>query len=251
MAKRARRAKSKKRGAAPVRRKASPKAAAPKKGGAGKRPSARGEQRKARPGSSLARTIVRKDKAIDELAGKVRRGPVHLGGTRRLTPTHAGFKALRGVVRAVRSVQAKKPKAYSFKLSVRYRGPDGRFKKLEPIEGSFPLPAAVRRRRKKGESEAAAFQRLTESRIKGAVFRSIERAEGVATYSPAVERALASGDRDRITRAMRSFKKRRGVSFKVDVERQVTGATSAKAKKATRARKTVRARTGQRRRRKR
>ena len=106
---------------------------------------------------------------------------------------------------------------------MRYRGPDGRFKSLEPIAGSFPLAKAVRRRRKKGESEAHAFERITEQKIRAAVFRSINEAEGVQRYTPAVERALASGDAKKIGRAMKAFRERRSASFKITVERHVTG----------------------------
>jgi len=207
----------------------------------------------------FAKQMQTRDRAIDELRGKVKPGAVKLATTRQLTPTKRGFRALRDTIKTVRAAQTRGkagPKAFTFKLRVRYRGPDGRFKKLEPLEGSFPLPRSIRSRRKKGESEAAAFTRLTETRIKAAVFRGIDRAEGVAQYPKSVERALASGDRERITRAMQAFKKRRGVSFKVSVERQVTrGTNAAPAKKKRAAKKSttkaVSRRTGQRGRRKR
>lgn len=176
------------------------------------------------PARSVAREIKRRDQAVDDLGARVKRGPVKLASTRRLTPSRAGFRAMGRVIDAVHDVTKKHPKAVTFKLSVRYRGADGRFKKAEAIEGSFPLPRAIRSRRKKGESERKAFERITEQRIKSAVFRTIDRTEGVVGYTPAVRRALASGDRDRITRAMRAFRARRGVSFKLDVERQVTRA---------------------------
>lgn len=216
---------------------------------------------KRRPKKSVtpfAKQMQTRDRAIDELRGKVKPGAVKLATTRQLTPTKRGFRALRETIKTVRAAQTRGkagPKAFTFKLRVRYRGPDGRFKKLEPLEGSFPLPRSIRSRKKKGESEAAAFTRLTETRIKAAVFRGIDRAEGVAQYPKSVERALASGDRDRITRAMQAFKKRRGVSFKVSVERQVTrGANAAPAKKRAAKKGTTKAvsrRAGQRGRRKR
>lgn len=198
--------------------------AAPKATRRGKRAS-RTATRKPRPAPKAAREVLARDRAVDELGKRVRPGKVRLGGTRRLTPTKAGFRALKrellGVQRSVTKKGAK-AKAYAFQLSIRYRGPDGRFKKLERIEGTFPLKKSVRARRRKGESEAQAFERITEDRIKGAVFRAIDRNEGVAAYPDFVKRALASGNRERITKAMRSFKKRRGVTFKVDIERHVT-----------------------------
>lgn len=202
---------------------------------AGKVSSSRGVRRKAlKPARSrtvtkkapkIARDIVARDAAVDDLAKRVRPGKVSLGRTRKLTPTKAGFRALRRELAGARKVVTKrgaKPKAYTFQLSIRYRGPDGRFKKLDRVEGVFPLKRSLTARKKRGESVEAAFERVTEQRIKAAVFRAIDRAEGVAQYPEHVRRALASGDRERITRAMRAFKKRRGVSFQVEIERHVT-----------------------------
>jgi hypothetical protein len=224
-----------------------------KRGGGGgvKKPRIRTGTRKA----TTSKTILERDRAIDRLGRAVRPGKVKLGSTRNLTPTKAGFRALKREVSQVRRAIARKgakPKAYSFQLSIKYRGADGRFKKLDKIEGTFPLGRAVRVRKKKGESDAKAFERITDARIKAAVFRAVDKAEGVAVYTPAVERALASGDRERITRAMRAFKKRRGVSFKVTVERHVTTGEAGRAKKrATKKTKgkaqTVRGRARQRR----
>ena len=208
--------------AKPKRSRATAAKATPKR--AGTRSGAKSLRSQSR--SRVARTIAQRDDALDELETKVRPGKVKLGSTRRLTPTKAGFRALKKELASVaRAVSRKKrsPRAYTFQLSIRYRGADGRFKKLDNIDGSFPLKASInKRRRKKGESIEQAFERVSENKIKAAVFRAIDRAEGVATYTPTVERALASGDRERIGRAMRAFKKRRGVTFKVTVDRHVT-----------------------------
>jgi hypothetical protein len=182
-------------------------------------------RKRAAPVSRSARELARRDAAVEELGPRVKPGKVKLGGTRRLTPTKAGFRALRREVKSVRQAitrKGAKPRAYGFQLSIRYRGADGRFKKLEKVEGTFPLKRSLSKRKKKGESDARVFERVTEDRIKAAVFRAIDRAEGIQGYTPAVLRALASGNRERITRAMQAFKKRRGVTFKVDIERHVT-----------------------------
>lgn len=199
----------------------------PAKSGSGKRSPGRPSRpaKRTAPVSKASRTMRARDEAVEQLGRKVRPGKVKLGSTRQLTPTKAGFRALKREIESVQRTitrRGAKPRAYSFQLSIRYRGADGRFKKLERVEGVFPLKRSLSKRKKKGESAARAFERITETRIKAAVFRAIDRAEGIVGYTPAVERALASGDRDRITRAMRAFKKRRGVTFKVDVERHVT-----------------------------
>lgn len=186
------------------------------------------------PGRRGGSRVSEVEGALKVLAGRVKPGPVSVGRTRRkVTPTKAGFRALDRLVTDVfRSHKVRqRPAAFTATLKIRLRGPDGKFVALPPmIDIGLPLPAQVEASRKKGESAAHAFKRLSEDTLRRAVFRQADLMFGdykETRDGKTWERATAAGDWKKARRALARIKKRRDLSFGVEFTRHVTGADDA------------------------
>jgi len=171
------------------------------------------------------------ERALATLRGKVKPGPIRVGQTRRITPTKAGFRALDRMVSEVTRAQRvrKRAAAFTVNLKIRLRGPDGRYVSLPPLEGiGLPLSAEVAARRRKGESDAAAFKRLSEETLRRAVFRQADIMFGDYRQTRAGrtwESARLAGDWKKARRALKRIKAQRDLTFQVELVRQVTAET--------------------------
>jgi len=172
-------------------------------------------------GKSLSAT-VRAVRAAEKVLGAENvKKKIRVGKTRQLTPTRQGFRALDGVLKEVQRGRRKKEReAFTFRLSLRYRGPDGRFRKRDiATEAGFPRLKDVRRRRRKGESEAAAFRRIAELEIKKAIFRAVDNQKDVRGNSDQLRSRMKGASVQTARRAMRKFKEARGLTFSVEINR--------------------------------
>jgi hypothetical protein len=195
-----------------------------------------------------ARSLGRRARTLEDAVRTVGRENVRgkritVGTTRRLTPTHKGFRALDQVLTEIQRAHGTEQTAlYSFDLNLRYRDARGKFAKPPTFENVvIPRLADVRRLRRKGETMAHAFRRLTQDTVKGAIFRSAqdapdivdtsERYEQISALYDAMRKRLKAGltkkQRARIERQtakhvaklIASTKKARQLTFRLTVKR--------------------------------
>lgn len=165
--------------------------------------------------------------------GRFKRRAGRVGGTRRLTPTKAGFRAFHDVATEISRTQRmrKRPAIYTATLKIRLRGPDGRFQNIPPLEGiGLPLPSQVQAGRQPGETEAETFSRLIDQNIRAAVFRQVDLLLGDYRETKAGkrwERARMRGDWKAARSALARIKAERSVTYRVDFNRQLTGESDA------------------------
>ncbi len=177
------------------------------------------------PGRNIAKRVREVDEAVRTLGrGRIKKGVTTLGATRRLTPTRAGFRALDKTLLAIqRSGRKGKRDLFTFDLSLHYRDSDGKLVKVPPARDLImPRLQDVKRRRKKGESLAAAFRRLVEQEIKAAAFRAARDSPDIADVSDQYEQlvtALQAGDSQQAKALMREMRQARGLTFQLTVKR--------------------------------
>jgi hypothetical protein len=187
-------------------------------------------KREAPPRAALGRSLPKRVRDVDDAVRvlgreRIKRGVTTLGATRRLTPTRAGFRALDKTLLAIQRTQRGKRKAdlFTFDLQLRYRDSDGNIVTVPPAADLImPRAADVKRRRKKGESMAAAFRRLVEQEIKAAAFRAARDSPDIADVSDQYESlvtALQAGDSAEAKRLMREMRQARQLTFQITVKR--------------------------------
>lgn len=201
---------------------------------------------------SLPRQVARKEAALRELpARSVRSGKIRLGTTGRLTPTRAGFKALDSTLLSIQREAKKSTRAlWTLDLNIRFRGPDGRFMSRKLTGAGLPRPQDVKRQRgriekKRGrafKSDAEAYRHMVETSVKAAVFRSVDQVKSIDGDTDSLMEQLEGKDYAEVRRAMRDFKKRRSLTFKVTLNRVVTRKAGGRAKTKAKVRGRVRQR---------
>ena len=144
-----------------------------------------------------------------------------LGVTRRLTPTRQGFSALDGLLLQLqRSYGAGDVASYTFDMQVRFKGPDGTYVTAEFPRIGVPRVVDVRRRKKKGESDAAAFRRIVEFELRKAMFRAVEHQGGIGRGGYQQMLATVKGQsKTDVRKALQSFKDQRSLTFRLAVKR--------------------------------
>jgi hypothetical protein len=175
----------------------------------------RAAKKKTKAAQTLGRRLKKKRAAARELGVT---GDFLIGKTAWLTPTSAGFRALDSfLLERQRSSKKRERDAFSFEIELRYRGPDGKIEPRRVISGGFPRLTEARRRRKRGESEAAAFRRLTELSIKKAIFRAVEGERDIRGNSDSMKRSIKGKSTKAARAAIRRFKSERALTFRVGV----------------------------------
>lgn len=246
--------KSRAAGRGPVRGAGAPRRKVAKQTGRAesKRPRRKGARPPGRRVASSARQpsvadLERASRTLGE--GRLRPGAIKVEGeTRRLTPTRQGFRALDR--RLTKVAGLKKPRLFSYTLDIRFRGRDGRFKSVtqrgigvprlrdvkrmvryrdksgrEQLIGKSALKRAskvkraeVKRGKGKLETPRQALQRTVERQVQTEISRVV-RIELGRYPSPQVT-ARRMG-RERAAAELRKVKKRRQVTFKFQLAREV------------------------------
>jgi hypothetical protein len=179
----------------------------------------KGGPKRTRAARSLGASLRKKRAAIRELGkANVRRGPIELGVTRWLTPTRQGFRALDSfLLERQRGSRKRDREAFTFEIETRARGPSGKIERLPVVRGGFPRLQEARRRKKRGETEAAAVRRITETEIKKAIFRAADASKDVRGNSDELKRRIHGKSASAVKAAVRKFKSDRALSFRVRV----------------------------------
>lgn len=186
--------------------------------GSGARSLLRGSQRAPRR-PSIRSKLHATERAIKTLGeSKVRKGPKPLGSTRKITPTKAGFRVVGRVLKEINKVsRVGKRRVFTYDLKGSYIGPDGKRRRFTRKGIGIPRPSDVRRR--KGESLTAAMNRVVQNRITGEVQTILrERLKGETPPGKFKGRPIT---RKAAAKALRKFKKTRGVKFSVTFNREV------------------------------
>jgi len=171
---------------------------------------------------------VKLERAIKEVGeGRIKAGKITVSKSRFVTPTRrgTGAKSVRKVLRAIR--RTKVSPIYSYTVKVRFRRRDGeRDEKIFPGLG-VPLPKSVAARRRKGESNAQALERLIMSQIYRAAHGTLRVEWGDRETTPPDQRAgktMTRQSRDRARARLRNIKRREKVSFQIEFHREVAPA---------------------------
>lgn len=117
--------------------------------------------------------------------------------------------------------------------------PNGKVESIGEVRGGFPRLQDARRRKRKGESEAAAFRRITELEIRKAIFRvanEVKDRNGKRSNTDEIKRVLrakfeerakrgkitkeerAKLEREKIQDAIRTMKKERALTFRLRID---------------------------------
>jgi hypothetical protein len=111
---------------------------------------------------------------------------------------------------------------YTFSLSVKWKDVDGGWVTQDVGENNvLPGEREVRAFKQSGESLAAAFRRITGDLIRGAIFRQIESVKSLRGGTDELVRRLSGASSDAVKKAVRAFKSRRGLRFKVVFQRVI------------------------------
>jgi hypothetical protein len=197
----------------------------------------KGRAQKKRPSRSLSKSLRKKRGAIQEIGAKnVRRGPIMIGRTRWLTPTKRGFDSLRSfLLERQRSSKKAEREAFTFGIEIRHKMPNGKVETIGEVRGGFPRLQDARRRRRKGETQAAAFRRITELEIRKAIFRvanEVKDRNGKKSNTDELRRELqAKFEKTKLTkeqqkervkrylvRSVRKMKQARALTFRLRVD---------------------------------
>jgi hypothetical protein len=188
-------------------------------------------------GGDLPARIIATEKAVGTLGRKVKRGPIIVGKTRWITPTGSGWRALNRTLatvgKATRGKVTKKPGAYTFVLSFRFRGADGKMKSATLPASGFPVPKAVdswRRKYPRGQkgkakrkfSQAQAFRDLSTAQMIAAINRKIDSEKDIFGDTDTLLHELieAEASHRKIRARMRAFKERRNLRVQITVRRE-------------------------------
>jgi len=168
--------------------------------------------------------VVRLEKAIKEVGeGRIKAGKISVSRSRFVTPTKrgAGAKSVRKVLRAIR--RTKVSPIYSYTVKVRFRRRDGeRGEKIFPGFG-VPLPKSVAARRRKGESNAQALERLIMAQVQRAAHGALRVEWGDRETMPSKRAAktMSRQSRERARARLRNIKRREKASFQIEFHREV------------------------------
>lgn len=201
-----------------AKRKRTSAARAPSRTPEGRRVSARTRERK----SSLARAVTRKERAVREVGERnIKPGRLRIGTTRRLTPTGKGFRAFNEALLAVQRASKGRRVAFTVDLDVRFRKPDGTYAKVPLKSAGLPRLKDVRRVKRRGESDAHAFRRIVTDKVRGAVFRAVDRTRSLKGGTDELLGELEGKSPKQVRAALRRFKESRSLTFKVRLNRAV------------------------------
>lgn len=186
--------------------------------------------------SSVAKQIADHDRARRVIGEKnLRRGPMTIAQTRRLTPTRAGIAALGRAVLAVQRSQGTKglqKHVYTFDIEVRYKGPDGKYRTKTIERAGFPLNKAVSKWLKKRPTgqhtgkgakpltRAAAFRDLVQAQVISASKRAVEGDTFDEKRYQAFKATIENASEAQAKAKLKRFKAQRDLTFKVTIHRE-------------------------------